>query len=57
MNNREDRNVTIRNELDKLEDRIDSCEQMFLFNHSQQINQMKTRYLSQNQPIITLKNL
>ena len=31
MKNTEDRNITIRSELDKLEDRIDSCEkQIFI---------------------------
>ena len=57
MKNTEDRNITIRNELDKLEDRIAFCEKKNLINNPQQINQMKTRRLIQNRPLRTLKNL
>ena len=57
MKNTEDRNITIRNELDKLEDRIAFCENKNSINNPQQINQMKTRRLIQNRPIRTLKNL
>ena len=57
MKNTEDRNITIRNELDKLEDRIAFCEKKNSINNPQQINQMKTRRLIQNRPIRTLKNL
>ena len=38
MKNTEDRNITIRSKLDKLEDRINSCENFFLLNNPQRIN-------------------
>ena len=56
MKNAEDTNITIGNELDKLEDKI-PVKNKFLFNSSQQINQMKVRSLIQSWPIITLNNL
>ena len=34
MKNTEDRNITIRSELDKLEDRIDSCEKQIFIQQS-----------------------
>ena len=37
MKNTEDRNITVRNELDKLEDRIDSCEKK-IFNQQSSTN-------------------
>ena len=45
--NTEDRNVTHRNELVKLEDRTDPCENEFLSNSLQLVNQTETGLLIQ----------
>ena len=57
MKNTEDRKINIRNELDKLKEMIVSCEDEFLINSPQQMNQVKTRRLIQSWSIRTLKNL
>ena len=57
MKNTEDRKINIRNELDKLKEAIVSCENEFLINSPQQMNQVKTRRLIQSWSIRTLKNL
>ena len=57
MKNTEDRKINIRNELDKLKERIVSRENEFLINSPQQMNQVKTRRLIQSWSIRTLKNL
>ena len=57
MKNTEDRKINIRNELDKLKEMIVSCENEFLINSPQQMNQVKTRRLIQSWSIRTLKNL
>ena len=57
MKNTEDRNITVRNELDKLEDGSFPVKNKFLINNPQQMTQMKTRCLIQSRPVRTLRSL